>query len=117
MLTLNELGGDNTPYDSFGVAIDSSGGNGSNEAYFGDLLFTIGRPGGLDTADFVLNSIGFFFSADLTDGAKTGAQAWAIRTEGPPGGPPPTADEPGALVLAGAGLLSLAWLRRRRAPQ
>src|SRR5260221_638187 len=51
VFTLNTGGGDNTPYGTFGVAIDSSAGNGSGNAYYGDLDFTLTRVGGLDTND------------------------------------------------------------------
>ena len=75
--TLDTGGGDNTPYGSYGVAIASSAGNGSSNGYFGDLLFTLNRTGGLSVDDFVANSDGYVFSADLSDGTNTGAQAWA----------------------------------------
>ncbi|HTE16176.1 MAG TPA: hypothetical protein VK642_13960, partial [Burkholderiales bacterium] len=86
VFSLNTGGGDDTPYGTFGVAIDSSAGNGSGNGYFGDLLFTLTRAGGLDTNDFVRNSDndpivgGSYFAADLSNGSNTGAQAWAIRT-------------------------------------
>ena len=119
-LTLNELGGANTPYGTFGVAIESSGGNGSVDAYFGDLLFTLtDSDGALDTTDFVANDdddpieTGSFFSADLTDGRNTGAQAWAEGEETPDPGPDPV-PEPGTLAVVGTALAGLWALRRRR---
>ena len=54
--SLNTGGGENTPYGSFGIALDSSAGNGSGTGYFGDLLFTLNRVGGLDTNDFIRNA-------------------------------------------------------------
>jgi hypothetical protein len=54
----------------------------SGNAFYGDLAFTLTRTGGLTTNDFVVNADGYYFSADLTDGRSTGAQAWATRTIG-----------------------------------
>jgi len=56
VFSLNTSGGDNTPYGTFGIALISSAANGSGNGYFGDLLFTLNRVGGLDTNDFVRNA-------------------------------------------------------------
>ncbi len=113
-LSLNTAGGANTPYGNYGVAIDSSAGNGSNNAYYGDLLLVLYRASGLDTNDFVTNGAGgYYFSADLTDGSNTGAQAWTIRQIVT--GPTPTrVPEPLTLSLLGAGMVGIAGLRRRK---
>ena len=110
--TLNAAGGDNTPYGTYGVAIDNSAGNGSSQAYFGDLAFTITRTGGLLTTDFVANTDGYYFSADLTNGQNTGAQAWADRAGG--GGTGSVVPEPSTYVLLGSGLLGLVGFTSRR---
>jgi hypothetical protein len=116
ILSLNTAGGENTPFGVFGVAIDSTAGNGSDKGYYGDLLFTLTRTGGLSTDDFIANDDGAFFSADLSNGSDTGAQAWMNRsgttittlaTE--------TVPEPFTASLFGAGLAGAAVLRRRKA--
>jgi len=112
--SLNTAGGDNTPFGTFGVAIDDTAGDGSANAYFGDLLFTLTRVGGpLSTDDFVANAQGWFFSADLTDGTNTGAQAWNVGID-PPGPVSTKVPEPLTLSLFGAGFAGLAALRRRK---
>ena len=104
--TLNTGGGDNTPFGTFGVALDSSADKGSGDAYFGDLLFTLSRTTGLTIGDFVANADGYFFSADLTDGTNTGAQAWKVSQV-----PVPAALPLFLTALAALGLIA----RRKRA--
>jgi MYXO-CTERM domain-containing protein len=132
LLTLQTSGtSDATPFGTFGIGVDSSAGNGSSNAYYGDLEFQLTRAGALSTDDFITNSAispgdNAYFAADLTDGASnTGSQAWLIRTDpqcstppcGREGTPVP---EPGSLTVLGGGLTGLGGLlgflrlRRRR---
>jgi hypothetical protein len=105
--SLNLSGGDNTPFGTFGVAIDSTAGNGSGNGYFGDLEFKLSRTGGLSVSDFVANSdSGSYFSADLSNGSNTGAQAWKTPDRSVPDG--------GMTVLMlGSALAGLGAIARR----
>ena len=107
LFSLNLIGGDNTPFGTYGVAIDSSAGNGSGKAYYGDLEFNLTRALGLSVKDFIANGDGYFFSADLTDGRNTGSQTWKTTgTSVPDGG--------STLVLLGSALSGLGFLAGRR---
>ncbi len=70
--------------------------------------------GGLDTNDFVRNLDnapivgGSYFSADLSDGRNTGAQAWAIRSNGT------RLPEPGTVGLLMLSLLGAVAVTKRR---
>lgn len=108
---LNTAGGDDMPYGHFNTALDISGaGNGSGDAYYGDLHFVLSRTGGLDTNDFISNGTAFF-AADLTNGHDTGAQAWNEGIDPPP---PTETPEPLTLSLFGAGLAGAVMIRRRK---
>ena len=106
--SLNLAGGGATPFGNYGVAIDSSAGNGSGKAYYGDLIFDLTRTGGLLESDFIANADGYYFAADLTDGSNTASQAWKVKTPGtsvPDGG--------STLALLGLGLAAFALIRRK----
>ncbi len=105
--SLNTAGGDNTPFGSFGVALDKSGGNGSGNAHYGNLVFTLTGTG-LSTNSFAPNAEGYYFSADLTNGQNTGAQAWKIVGGNIPGTP----DGGTTAALLGLTLAGLALARR-----
>lgn len=120
--SLSLTNSDNTPYGTFGVAIDSTAGNGSVNAYYGDLKFNLTRTGGLSTLDFITNialdtgsSGPAYFSADLTDGgSNTGAQAWKTRSCVGDQCSDQFIPEPASLALLGLGLAGLGLAGRRR---
>jgi hypothetical protein len=100
----------NSPFPDFRAGIEYSGGNGSSNGWFGtggsggDLIFQLKRVGGLSTDNFI-KSGEYYFSADVSNGSNTGAQAWAKRE---------TVPEPMTLTLFGAGVAGAAYMRRRR---
>jgi len=105
--SLNTLGGSNTPYGTFGMAINYSGGNGSSNAYFGDLSFDVTRTSGLLTNEFIKNlPDGYYFGADITNNVNTGAQGWSSRTSVVP--------EPATVALMASGLLVLGFAAKRK---
>ena len=117
LFSLSTGNGDATPFGTFGISINSTAGNGTSNAYFGDLEFKVTRSSGLSTDDFIANTAlspgqASYFAADLTDGgSNTGSQVWNTRTQPVPG-PIVGAGLPG-LVLAALGMVGLSRRRRR----
>ena len=119
VFSLSTADGNATPYGTFGISINSTPGNGSGNAYYGDLKFQVTRTTGLSTDDFILNTaLGggssgpAYFAADLTNGKDTGTQAWKLRSSIPPVDVP----EPASFVMLGAALTVLGAARYRRRP-
>ena len=113
LFTLDLGGGGGTPYGSYGVAIDDSAGNGSGKAYYGDLEFQLTRTSGLSITDFVANSAGYYFAADLTNGAQnTGSQAWMAPGPVVTQNGNPVPDGGTTWVLLGVSVLGIALVNR-----
>jgi len=106
VFALDLAGGGATPYGTYGVAITSTAGNGSGNAYYGDLEFNLTRTSGLLVTDFIANADGYYFAADLTDGNNTGSQAWTTHSSSVPDGGT-------TAIMLGAALSGLALLKRR----
>jgi len=95
-------------FGTFNEALADSEGNGTNKAYYfpnKELKFTVTDTAGLDTNDFVQNADHVYFTADITDGSNTAAQAWETRIKTP---------EPATILLFGSVLAGMGWLGRRR---
>jgi hypothetical protein len=87
---------------------NSKNGCAGSDPWVGALQFDVSRAAGLTLSDFVGNSKGYFFSADIMSGET--------RATGPIGaqGNLAPVPEPGTLATMGTGLLSLAFGFRKR---
>ncbi|MFZ2160782.1 MAG: PEP-CTERM sorting domain-containing protein [Sideroxyarcus sp.] len=101
----------NTPYGKFYNAIDCPGcGPGASNAYFGVLNFTITGNTGISLSDFVANSGGYFFSADVI-GPLGGTGNIAANAITPLVTPVP---EPQTYAMLLAGLAFIGFSARRK---
>lgn len=113
--SLSTTDGDATPFGTFGISINTTAGNGSGNAYYGDLNFNVVRTGGLTIDNFIANASGYYFAADITNGNNTGSQAWGGRcVTDCGGGGQSVVPEPSTYLLMATGLAGLGFFARRR---
>jgi PEP-CTERM motif len=95
-----------TPYGTFTAGLDCPGcGPGASNAIHGPLNFSVYAASGLGLSDFIANSIGYLFSADVI-GPLGGTGAIAAVS-------PVPEPETYAMLLAGLGFIGFTVLRRK----
>lgn len=96
---------------SFDYWIDNPG-TGASLMNPGPLVFTVYSAAGISYSDFIANSSGFYFSADIMDASGATGNS-GISDPGTTSSVP----EPSSIALLGTGILSAAGMLRRRLMQ
>lgn len=106
---LSSIGTNGPSLGTFDYFIDNPGPGGSKHNA-GPLVFNIFDTTGITYSDFIANSSGFYFAADIMNSAgQTGMSG--INT---PGSSTPAVPEPGSITLLGTGALAAAGFVRRK---
>ena len=110
-----------SPFGNFSSFVDCTSsavcGNGTSPPQFsGPLSFSVFNAAGLTTADFIANAGGDFFASDIGvpktgGGFNTGNVASNSGVQQSP--PPPTAPEPGSMILLGLGSVAMFVAKKR----
>jgi hypothetical protein len=96
------------------IACTSNCSPGASNGGEGTLMtFTLTGSSALSLSDFIANSGGYFFSADIIDSSGNTGEVAANLAPTITGGSSP-APEPSSLAVLGSALAALAYLRRRR---
>jgi hypothetical protein len=104
-----------TPYGSFTNGVSCPGcGNGTSPPNYSAVTFDVTNASGITLADFIQNTNGYYFGADVGVNGKTGSVA--SNTVGSQSNPPVgSIPEPASMAVLGMALLGLAGARRLRA--